>query len=456
MYYERIIDKYLQGWAQAKDHKPLLLRGARQVGKSRAVQHLGQSFKNYVEINFEKQPSYRTLFQGELDVHRICVQIAAMCGIPIIPGETLLFFDEIQDCHEAILSLRFFREDYPELHVAAAGSLLEFALDELPTFGVGRIHSMFMFPMTFDEFLSADGLGALGELKNHSGPENPLPELLHDRLVEQVRIYMMVGGMPEVVAKWVESHDYIACQQLQDDLIISYEDDFPKYRKRVDPSLLRLTWRSAAVQVTGKFVCSRVGENLRTEKVQDALRLLTRAGLLIPVTNTSGSGLPLGSGADESFRKYLLIDSGILLRLLNMTLGNATEIAGQILTSDACELVNKGPLAEMMAGLEMMRYKSPNLRHEMFYWQRRDKNSIAEVDYLDIRNGTVYPIEVKAGTQGGMKSLWMFMRLHSIESAARVSLENFGHFDYADSAADGALRHVSVYPLYAIRNLVSE
>ena len=155
MYYKRIIDSYLHEWAARKMHKPILLRGARQVGKSTAVRHLGEQFKYYVEINLEKQPGYKVLFVKDLQVKRIVQQMAAMCGTPIVPGKTLLFIDEIQDCQEAMMALRFFKEDMPDLHVIAAGSLLEFVLDDITTFGVGRIHSMYMFPMTFDEFLWA-------------------------------------------------------------------------------------------------------------------------------------------------------------------------------------------------------------------------------------------------------------------------------------------------------------
>jgi hypothetical protein len=254
MYYRRLIDKYLSEWASRKDHKPVLLRGARQVGKSTAVHNLGKQFENYVEINFEKSEEMRTLFKGNLDVQRIASQMSAMCGTPIVGGKTLLFFDEIQACPEAIMSLRFFKEDMPELHVIAAGSLLEFALDELPTFGVGRIHSMFMYPMTFDEFLMANGEDLLIETRDNATSATPLPTPLHNKLVNYMRTYMLVGGMPEVVAKWAETHDYLQCQEIQDDIIVSYEDDFPKYRTRVDATLLRMTMRSVAVQATKKFV----------------------------------------------------------------------------------------------------------------------------------------------------------------------------------------------------------
>ena len=409
-YHRRIIDKYLEEWAKNSAHKPVLLRGARQVGKSTAVRQLSTKFKNYVEINFEKQPEYKALFQDNLDVGRIVPLMEAMCGNSIKEGTTLLFLDEIQACPEAIMSLRFFKEDLPGLHVIAAGSLLEFALEELPTFGVGRIHSMFMYPMTFDEFLEAAGETLLMEARNRCSAKAPLPQPLHDRLVQMFRIYILVGGMPEVVDKWVETNNFLKCQEIQDDLVTSYEDDFPKYRKKVAPELLRRVMRSAAAQTTQKFVYSQAGDNYKTKEIKQAVDMLILAGILIPVTHTDANGLPLGSEEDETYRKMMLLDTGIMLRLLNLSIGNVTQITKDILTSSETELVNKGPMAEMVAGLELLRYQSPNTRHKMFYWTRHAKNSIAEIDYVTSHISNILTIEVKAETQGGMKSLWIFMR----------------------------------------------
>lgn len=454
MYYPRFIDKYLSEWASRKTRKPLLLRGARQVGKSTAVRHLGESFESYVEINFEKQASYISLFQqGNIDVTRIVPQISAMAGKRIEPGKTLLFIDEIQVCPEAVMALRFFKEDLPELHVIAAGSLLEFTLEELPTFGVGRIHSMFVFPMTFDEFLMANGEQLLMEARNAASSTSPLPEALYNKLVELLRTYMLVGGMPEAVSKWVESHDYLACQEIQDDIVVTFEDDFSKYSKKVDSVLLRQTMRSAAVQTTRKFVYSEVGGSYKAADVKKAIDLLTKAGIIIPVTHTAANGLPLGSEADSAYRKLLLLDTGLLLRLLNMTTGDISELTQQILTSDISDLANKGPMAEMIVGLELLHYRTPNIRHELYYWQRMAKNSQAEIDYVSSYRQTVLPIEVKAGMQGGMKSLWLFMREKNLTNAIRCSLENFGTFDYEDQEAGGTLRHVLICPLFAISRM---
>ena len=449
MYFERLIDEHLREWAKEAERKPLLLRGARQVGKSSAIRHFGGSFRRFVEINFEKRPEYKSVFSANLDVTRIVAELAAIAGEPIVPGETLLFLDEIQECREAIMALRFFKEDLPDLHVVAAGSLLEFALNDIPTFGVGRIHSMFMHPMTFDEFLAADGQGPLLAARRNASAEAPLSAPLHERLVGLFRTYLLVGGMPEVVATWTRTRDYLKCQSVQDDILVSFEDDFAKYGRKIDPQLLRATFRSVAAQITRKFACSKVGE-WRTEKIREALQLLIHAGLAIPVSRTGANGLPLGGEADPSSRKILLLDPGLQLRLQNLNLGDVSELVAKILTAGETELVNKGALAEMVAGLELLRYKNPNMRHELFYWVRPEKNSQAEVDYLDAHGGRIVPIEVKAGTRGGMKSLWLLMREKGLEKAFRCSLENFGKFEYADPLAAGAVRHVEICPLYAL------
>ena len=418
------------------------------------MKHLGEQFKYFVEINLEKQPGYKTLFQPDLDIKRIVPQMAAMHGTPIIPGQTLLFIDEIQDCQEAIMALRFFKEDMPDLHVVAAGSLLEFVLDDIPTFGVGRIHSMYMYPMTFDEFLLANGEKILMDARNQASPASPLPIPLHDKLISLLRTFMLVGGMPESVAKWVETHDYLQCQEVQDDIITGYEADFPKYKKKVDPQLLRMTMRSAARQATKKFMYSQVPGEYKTADVKKALDLLIKANIIIPVTHTNANGLPLGDERDDSVRKMLLLDTGLMLRLLNMLMGNITEMTTHILTSTAADLVNKGPMAEMLAGLELLHYRTPNLQHELFYWVRQAKNATAEVDYVMPHDMHILPFEVKAGVQGGMKSLWDFMREKELSQAIRCSLENYGEFDYTDEKAAGAIRHVSIFPLYAIQTAI--
>lgn len=448
-YYNRQIDRALLAWKESPRHKPLLLRGARQVGKSSSVRHLAKQFDNLVEINFERKPIYLEIFRGDLDAKHIVETIKSITGLPIIPGKTLLFFDEIQMCQEAISSLRFFWEDMPELHVVAAGSLLEFALNEIPTFGVGRIHSMFMYPMSFDEFLDALGMDALLKAKREASPEQPLLPVLHDQLVSLFRTFLMVGGMPESVDAWVSTQSYVECQAVQKEIAYTYEVDFAKYKKRANVSLLRQTLHSAAHQIGGKFVYSQVSRDFRSSQIKDALNLLTLAGLLIPVCNTAANGFPLGAEADEGCAKYLFLDSGLLLAVLGMDFGSITEISEQILISNASDLVNKGHITEMVAGLEIIKNMPSDNVPSLYFWMRGMKNSLAEVDYVMAKDMKILPIEVKAEVRGGMKSLYSFIESKGITRAVRTSLENFGGFEKEDCRID-------IFPLYALQNLMSK
>ena len=451
-YISRSIDKTLEEWKESTTHKPLLLRGARQVGKSSAVRHLGTQFKYFAEVNFESAKSIATFFKGDLDVKLISSKISNYIQVPIIPGQTLLFLDEIQACPEAIMALRFFKEDYPELHVIAAGSLLEFALQSLPTFGVGRIHSVFMYPMTFDEFLVAMDMGGLLAMRREATVTHPLDAPFHDKLVNLFRTYLMVGGMPEAVATWRETTDFLKCQQVHQDIILTYEDDFNKYGRRVNPELLRLTLHGVCHQIGQKLTFSRISEGYRSAQIREALNLLTLAGLVIPVVTTSANGVPLDAESDEKRAKYLFLDSGLLLAILHLDGQLGHDLIKLIMTATPQDLINKGSITEMVAGLEISRYKSPVMRPRLFYWEKTG-NSIAEIDYLSIRSMKVLPIEIKAGTQGGMKSLWIFMREKHLNNAVRCSLENFGAFDYIDHDDDNAIRHVDICPLYALSQL---
>ena len=451
-YIQRNIDVELLEWKNNPMRKPLLLRGARQVGKSSAVRHFGKEFKYFAEVNFERHKAVKTFFQGDIDIRLIAQKIAKYINVPIEEGETLLFLDEIQECPEAIMALRFFKEDYPGLHVIAAGSLLEFTLQELPTYGVGRIHTLFMYPMTFDEFLKANDENGLIDMKGQADSRHPLDDAFHEKLVEYFRIYLLVGGMPEAVLAWIKTHDFNQCSRIQEDIILTYEDDFSKYKKRVSPDLLRTTMRGICHQPGEKITFKQISADYRSSQIREAVRLLTLAGLTTPVVATSGNGIPLDAEANEKNMKILFLDSGLLLTVLQLEGNLAQHLIEQIMTGNPQELVNKGGLVEMVAGLEILRNKPCVQRQRMFYWEKSG-NSIAEIDYLDIFNLKVTPIEIKSGTQGGMKSLWLFMREKHLTEAIRCSFENFGEFCYTDPQADNAVRHITIVPLYALENL---
>lgn len=445
-YFKRHIDEQLREWKDAPRRKPLLIRGARQVGKSTAVRELGKTFKYFVEINLEKQPTLRDFFQGDINVKKTCEKLSGTLATPIIPGETLLFIDEIQTSKEAIMSLRYFKEDYPELHVIAAGSLLEFTLEELPSFAVGRIRSLYMYPFSFDEFLMAQGLDLTIDFKKKATHNAPLPLAAHAELINQLRSFYLVGGMPAAVMEWVETRSYIEVSHVHHDIIDTYQDDFSKYKKRVSPVMLRQILRSVALQIGNKFVYAQAIPDTKSTAIKDALHLLSLAGLIHPVVHTAANGLPLGAEENPNYTKYLFFDLGIMQTMLDIP-------AAEILTSNEVDFVNKGAASEMFAGLEMIKYSDCFTKVESHYWERIGKKSQAEIDYVCAHNGRVLPVEVKASTQGGMQSLWIFLREHKLHNAIRTSLENFGQFYYYDKEDEGAERHIEIIPLYAISNL---
>ena len=445
-YYKRLIDDKLLEWKNDANRKPLLIRGARQVGKSTAVRELGRHFKYFVEINLEKQPALGQLFPENIDVKLTCEKLSGSLSVPIIPGETLLFIDEIQACKEAIMSLRYFKEDYPELHVIAAGSLLEFALEEIPSFAVGRIRSLYLYPFSFDEFLMAQGLDLMVDFKKKNASGNPLPEKTHCDLINQLRTFYLVGGMPAAVVEWIESRNYMNVASVHHDIIDSYQDDFAKYKKRVSPSLLRRTLHSVALQAGKKFIFAHVSSDIKSTAVKDALHLLTLAGLIIPVKHSDGTGIPLGAEENDSIVKYLFFDLGLMQTMLDTP-------AADILMASNVDFVNKGAASEMFAGLEMMKYSDCFQKSDMHYWVNTARNCSAEVDYLRTKNGKVIPMEIKASIQGSMQSLWIFMRKRNLHEATRCSLENFGKFDFCDKDNNNEIRRVSISPLYALSNL---
>ena len=435
-YFKRHIDNYLAEWKKDEFRKPLLIRGARQTGKSSAARHLGETFKYVVEINLERDQELKELFGKNIDVKKICSQLSTLTGIPIVAGETLLFIDEIQESERAIASLRYFYEDYPELHVVAAGSLLEFALHELPSFGVGRITSLYMYPFSFDEFLRAAGNDNLADYKMTMADNNtPLPLPMHSKLVDLLRTYYIIGGMPEAVKYWVKTNNLLRISQIHNSIINTYQDDFGKYKSRISPLLLRNTMLGVARQAGGKFTYSQIEGNAATSSIKEALQLLSLAGLAIPVTHTSANGIPLGAETNTKYQKYLFMDIGLMQTLLKVP-------AGDILLSNEVDFVNKGGLAEVFAGLELVKYASAFAPPEMFYWQRLDKGAQAEVDYVIEQGQNVIPIEVKAGTRGSMQSLRIFMAAKQPPFGIRVCLENFGQY-----------KDIKICPLYAISNI---
>jgi len=438
-YYNRKVDKELEEWMADNKHKPILLRGARQVGKSSVVRNLSKKFEYYLEINFEEDKEVRKVFENSnLNPQLLCEKLASMYEIPIIEGKTLLFLDEIQSCIPAISSLRFFYEKMPGLHVIAAGSLLEFALEEIPSFGVGRIRSMFMYPFSFFEFLEANSNTFLLEAIKKSNLQNPLDEVLHNKVLYLLKLYLIIGGMPEVVATYVNEKNLLKCQTVLEELIITLKNDFSKYRKKIPALQISVSLDSVVRQTGNKFIYTDKEQVYSSFQIKNAVELLIMAGLVIPVLHTSANGLPLGAEVNPKFRKLMLLDTGIFQRLLGLQLS-------EILLNDEFDLINKGNIAEMFAGLELQKSTSCFDQTQLYYWQREERNSRAEVDYLIQHNELIVPVEVKSGKQGKMQSLYVFMKEKHSEYGIRTSLENFSQYD-----------KIRVIPLYLIGNSSSK
>lgn len=303
-----------------------------------------------------------------------------------------------------------------------------------------------MYPFSFDEFLLAQGLDTTVVFKRKATSTSPLPEAVHNMLVEQLKSFYLVGGMPAAVTEWIESKSYIECTHIHNDILDTYQDDFSKYKSRVSPALLRKVLRSVALQAGSKFVFRQVADDIHSSVIKDALHLLALAGLIKPVTHSDGNGVPLGAEENSSYTKYLFLDLGLMQTMLG------TPVANILLSSDV-DFVNKGAASEMFAGLELVKNHDCFQKAEMYYWQNMSRGTNAEIDYLVTRNGVVLPIEVKASTRGSMQSLWLFMRKKGLHNAIRTSLENFGEFEYADNEVHDAVRHVDIVPLYALSNL---
>ena len=430
-YIKRDVDEDLSAWKNEKNRKVLLLRGARQVGKSSSVRNLALQFEHFLEINFERDRVSQDLFNGDLHVQNICGNLSALHNIPIIPGRTLVFFDEIQSCPNVISSLRFFYEDYPQLHVIAAGSLLEFALEALPSFGVGRIRSVFMYPFSYKEFLQGCGENALWDMVKEAAPEKPLLEPFHRKCLEFLRKFLITGGMPAVVADYIENGQLYDSQKILDDLINTLKTDFSKYKKRL-PDLRIATVFDAVVSQNGnRFNYSKVA-SLNIRQVKECMELLQKADLVIPVIHSSSNALPLGGEVNTKKQKFILLDTGMSQRLQGLQLSD-------ILLGDNISFVDKGAIAEQFVGLELIKSSSCFSQESLYFWSREKPQSNAEIDYVIQRNTRIIPVEIKSGSSGKMQSMHAFLENKKLEYGIRSSLENFSVYG-----------RIKVYPLYAI------
>jgi len=410
----RFASSELDTWLKSPNRKPMVLRGARQVGKTWLVRDFAVRNKlELIELNLEKFPNLADLF-SENNPHEILKNIEADLAVKITPESSCLFLDEIQAAPELFSKLRWFKDDMPELPVIAAGSLLEFALNKSQfNMPVGRITYFYLEPMSFFEFALASGNEALYQKMISSVPEKAMPQTLHARCMDLYQQYCLIGGMPEAVQAWLDSKDMQLCVKSQYDLLSTYRDDFHKYGGEIDARLLNRILLSVAEQLGNKFVYSMVDPGVQTTVIKKALMLLSHAKVCSMVAHTSGYGLPLGAQSNEKFSKALMVDVGLISAQLGLLSVKRPK-------SDKMIFSNKGGIAEQFVGQQLRAAQGPTMAPQLFYWQRTG-GRLGEIDYIIQHGNHIVPIEVKSGATGGMKSLHQFMAEKNLKFAVRLN-----------------------------------
>ena len=437
----RTIMDSLLSWKKSADRKPLVVKGARQIGKSYVIREFGNKYyKNIVEVNLEINKALKPIF-STYDPQKICSAIALELNQPIIPGETLLFLDEVQESSEALLALRYFYEKMSELHVVCAGSLLDVALDKekeirIP---VGRIEYLYMFPLSFIEFLEALNENIAKDfIANLSLKEN-VPEPSHKKLLSLFNQYVLCGGMPAVVDSYRTSPTDLRYRKIQADLIQTYQEDFRKYKTRIDYEKLEYTFSRLPVVVAKNFKLNDLCPDYSQATTRSILSLLKKARVIHSVKASNANGIPLGAETNERSFKLLFIDVGLLNSFSNL---KSEDIARW-----NYDLINSGCLAEQVVGQELLAYSDSLFDPQLYFWQRDKKGSSAEVDYLITSGRDIIPIEVKAGATGKLKSMRIFMEEKKTSLGLRISQHEL-------SFHDGILS-VPIYAVNRVKDLIA-
>ncbi len=405
----------LQSWLKSKERKPLVLRGARQVGKTWLVRDLAASSSlELLELNFERNPEFSRLFSTN-SPQMIYDEISLELNVNIPPGQALLFLDEIQSAPELLAKLRWFAEEMPELAVIAAGSLLEFALTDNPhSMPVGRIRYGFLEPMSFNEYLTAHGQDALLNKWGTWQLGQPVSEVLHRKTLQWFDRYQMTGGMPAVVSSELKGADASECRQIQRDLIQTYRDDFSKYSGRMNPRILNATLLATVHDMGNKFIYSHVEESIRHTQAKHALELLAMSRLCAIMPHTQANGLPLAAQTNERVRKVALLDIGLAHGLWNTPAAR---------THPSWEMISpmiRGNMIEQITAQQLRAVTGTFGREgHVFHW-RREGGRAGEIDFLIEMEGTIIPVETKSGTSGSMKSLHQFMYNKQLTLAIRI------------------------------------
>lgn len=411
---------HLNDWAVRASRKPLIIRGARQVGKSTLVRQFAQtSGLSLLEINFERNPEYSEAFTSN-DPVQIQTILKLMAGMKIVPGQTLLFLDEIQAAPTALTALRYFYEEAPDLHVLAAGSLLEFALEDAQfSMPVGRVEYLHLGPMQFEDFAGAMGqmelVHYLQQLSLDDIRAQRLPKPVHEKCLSLLKQYWIVGGLPEAVFAYVQSGDFAEVSRVQHSIVATYRDDFNKYSAGSLKHRVQLVFDRLPTMVGRKFKYAHISREHRAAELEAALQQLCMARVAARVIHSSANGVPLGAESNPRAFKTLYMDIGLMCSALNL---NVLDLGKEDMS-----LVNDGALAEQFIGQQLLYSGSYYDAPALYYWVREAKSAAAEVDYLLTSGQHVVPVEIKAGTTGTLKSLHQFLKEKQRHFAMRFNAD---------------------------------
>lgn len=440
---------FLVEWLNSRTRKPLVIRGARQVGKTWLIQDLANRQKlRLIELNFEKRPELESLFSSN-DPKEVIINIAASTGGKIEPSKTLLFLDEIQAAPHLLAKLRWFAEDMPELPVVAAGSLLDFALAKHKfSMPVGRIGYMYLEPLSFEEFLDALGEQELRAYLQNYEWSLSIPTAIHSQLMKRIKEYLVIGGMPAAVSSWATEQAPDAINQIHFDLLTTYRDDFAKYSGRLSTDRLEDVMNAIPRQLGKKFVYKEANSEINTAPLKQALDLLAKARVCHKVMATSANGLPLGAEVDEKFSKVIMLDCGLCSASLGLSLHQLRSLSD-------ISMVNSGGMAEQLVGQLLRTITLAYIPPSLYYWQRKRKGAEAEVDYAFQHENQIIPIEVKAGTTGTLRSLHQFMKEKKKMLAIRVNSDfpSLGLVHVKDSFGASIEYTLASLPFYLIGQL---
>ena len=392
----RFAQEQLVRWKSARRRKPLIVRGARQVGKTWLIERFAAiEFDDLVKVDLEKRRDLHDCFGDDLDARTVLRRLELDSGRRIVAGSTLLFLDEVQACPRAIMALRYLYEQTPELHVIAAGSLLEFAMGEIPV-PVGRLQELHLYPMTFREYLLAIG----NRVAADSVVEHPseVDEAVQRRLLHELKTYFFVGGMPESVHEYRRTGSIVAASTVQREIIGTYREDFAKYAPRADPTCLDTVLLSVARTIGEQIKYTRLDRDHSGPTNRRAFDLLRKARVIHKIPSCDPSGLPLGASASDRRFKAALLDIGLLQTLCRV------PVELELREHDLLAMY-RGALAAQFAAQELI----ATGESELFYWARDARGSSAEVDYLAVRDGRIVPVEVKSGSRGSLRSLHLML-----------------------------------------------